>query len=120
MCSVYLPHCNHFSFDLKDLQDLSDQLPSPFILMGNVNGNHILWECEKVNKREKQLEYLILENDLIILNTSRTYFHPASDTLSSIDLKEGHFYLTHLTHQYTRMNECLTRTQHKTKSATGC
>ena len=89
MCSVYLPHCNHFSFDLKNLQDVCHQLPSPFILMGYFNGNHILRECEKVNNSEKQSEDLILKNDQIILNKSITYFHPASDTLSSMDLKEG-------------------------------
>ena len=34
LCSVYLPPRNHFNFNPKDLQDLIEQLPSPFILMG--------------------------------------------------------------------------------------
>ena len=45
LCSVYLPPRNHFSFNPKYLQDVIDQLPSPFIVMG------YLWGCEEVNNR---------------------------------------------------------------------
>ena len=44
LCSVYLPPCDHFNFNPKDLQDIIDQLPSPFILMGDFNGHHTLWK----------------------------------------------------------------------------
>ena len=48
---------------------------------------HIVGFFEEVNNRGKQLEDLILKNDLIIFNDkSSTYFHPASDTFTSIDL----------------------------------
>ena len=76
LCSVYLPPRNHFKFNPKDLQDVIDQLPSPFILMGDFNGYHTLWECEDVNNRGQQLEDLILKNDLMLFNVkSHTYFH---------------------------------------------
>ena len=42
LCSVYLPPHNHFNFNPKDLQDVIDQLPSPFILMGDFSGHHTL------------------------------------------------------------------------------
>ena len=85
LCSVYLPPRNHFN--PKDLQNVIDQLPSPFILMGDFNGHHTLWGCEDVNNRGQQLEDLILKNDLILLNDkSHTYFHSASGTFTSIDL----------------------------------
>ena len=87
LCSVYLPPRNHFNFNPKDLQNIIDQLLSPFILMGNCNGHHTLWRCEDVNNRGQQLEDLILKNDLILLNNkSHTYFHSASGTFTSIDL----------------------------------
>ena len=54
LCSVYLPPRNHFNFNPKDLQDLTDQFPSPFILMGNINGHHTLWGWEDVNNRVQQ------------------------------------------------------------------
>ena len=87
LCSVYLPPRNNFNFNPKDLQDVIAQLPSPFILMGDFNGHHTLWGCEDVNNRGQQLEDLILKNDLILFNDkSRTYFHSASGTFTSIDL----------------------------------
>ena len=64
LCSVYLPPRNHFNFNPKDLQNVIDQLPSPFILMGDFYGHHTLWWCEDVNNRGQQLEDLILKNDL--------------------------------------------------------
>ena len=87
LCSVYLPPRNHFNFNPKDLQSVIDQLPSPFILMGDFNGHHTLWGCGDVNNRGQQLEDLILKNDLILLNDkSHTYFHSANGTFTSIDL----------------------------------
>ena len=87
LCSVYLPPRNHFNFNPKDLQNVIDQLPSHFILMGDFNGHHTLWGCEDVNNRGQQLEDLILKNYLILLNDkSHTYFHSASGTFTSIDL----------------------------------
>ena len=86
LCSVYLPR-NNFSVNPKDLQDVIDQLPSPFIMMGDFNGHHTLWGCEDVNNRGQHLEDLILKNDLILFNDkSHTYFHSISGTFSSIDL----------------------------------
>ena len=87
LCSVYLPPRNNFNFNPKDLQDVIDQLPSPFILMGDFNGYHTLWGYEDVNNRGQQLEDLIIKNDLILFNDkSHTYFHSASGTFTSIDL----------------------------------
>ena len=55
--------------------------------MGDFNGHHTLWGCEDVNNKGKQLEDLILKNDLILFNDkSHTYFHSASDTFTFIDL----------------------------------
>ena len=54
LCSVYLPPRNHFNFNPKDLQSVIDQLPSPFILMGDFNGHHTLWGCEDANNRGQQ------------------------------------------------------------------
>ena len=87
LCSVYLPPHNHFHFNPKDLQDVIDQLPSPFILMGDFNGHHTLRGCGDVNNRGQQLEDLILKNDFILFNDkTHTYFHSASGTFISLDL----------------------------------
>ncbi|XP_041367053.1 uncharacterized protein LOC121381768 [Gigantopelta aegis] len=49
--------------------------------MGDFNGHHTLWGCEDVNTRGKQLDDLIIFND-----KSRTYFHAANGSFTSIDL----------------------------------
>ena len=46
--SDYLPPRNQFNFNPKDLQDVIDQLPFPFILMGHFNGYHTVG-CTEVN-----------------------------------------------------------------------
>ena len=38
LCSVYLPPRNYFYFNPKDLQNVIDQLPSPFIGLLDSNG----------------------------------------------------------------------------------
>ena len=87
LCSICLPPRIHFNFDPKDLQDVIDQLPSPFNVMGDFNGHHTLWECVDVNNRGQQLEDLILKQNLILRNNkSHTYFQSALGTLTSIDL----------------------------------
>jgi len=87
ICSIYLPPRNNFNFNPRDLQDLFDQLPTPFVVMGDFNGHHTMWGCEDVNIRGKQLEDLILKNGVILLNDkTSTYFHPGSGSLTSIDL----------------------------------
>ena len=68
LCSVYLPPHNHFNFNPKDLQDVINQLPSPFIVMGDFNGHHTLLGCEEVNNRGQQLENLILNNKKVDLS----------------------------------------------------
>ena len=75
LCSVYLPPRNNFNFNPKDLQDVIDQLPSPFILMGDFNGHHTLWGCEDVNNRGQQLEDLILKNEWISFCKWHLHFH---------------------------------------------
>jgi len=90
LCSIYLPPRNNFNFNPRDLQNLIDQLPIPFVLMGDFNGHHTMWGCEDVNIRGKQLEDLIIKNDIILLNDKTpTYFHSANGCFTSIDLTLG-------------------------------
>ena len=50
---------NHLSLNPKDLQYVNDQLPSPFILMGELSSHRTLWGSEDVNNTGKQSEDLI-------------------------------------------------------------
>ena len=85
LCSVYLPPSSRI--DTKKLDHLIDQLPKPFILMGDFNSHHTLWGCTDINDKGRCIEDFITGHDLVLLNDkSSTYLHPATGSYSSLDL----------------------------------
>ena len=84
-CSVYLPPSDHIP--KTDLINLIEQLPSPFVLLGNFNGYSPVWGNESYNSRGQVLEDLFWEMNLCILNDgSLTYIHPTTGSTSALDL----------------------------------
>ena len=84
-CSIYLPPSDHVA--KTDLINLTEQLPSPFVLLGDFNGHSPVWGNESYNSRGQMLEDLFSEMDLCILNDgSSTYIHPATGSTSALDL----------------------------------
>ena len=85
ICSVYIPP--NFDFSIQQLQDLFDQLPSPVLLLGDFNAHSELWGNGREDRRGSLLETFISNNSLCLFNDeSPTYCHPASGSLTSIDL----------------------------------
>ena len=84
-CSIYLPPSDHVA--KTDLINLIEQLPSPFVLLGDFSGHSPVWGNESCNSRGQMLEDLFSEMDLCILNDgSSTYIHPATGSTSTLDL----------------------------------
>ena len=85
LCSIYVPPSSRLS--AKDLDDLVPQLPSPFILLGDVNGHTILWGSKDINDKGRIIENFIDNHGLCLYNTNTpTYLHPATGTYTSLDL----------------------------------
>lgn len=86
VCNIYLP--NRQKFNQKNLQDLINQLTSPYILVGDFNAHHSLWGGTHIDSRGKIIESLYLQNDqLVLLNEKApTHLSMSSGTLSAIDL----------------------------------
>ncbi|GBO20397.1 putative RNA-directed DNA polymerase from transposon X-element [Araneus ventricosus] len=85
VCCVYLPP--HDVVSQQDLETLVDQLPTPFILLGDFNGHSTLWGSDVTNSRGRQIERLISNNCLCLLNNDeKTYFHEPTRTFHSLDL----------------------------------
>ena len=85
LCSVYLPPS--LQIDIQKLDHLIDQLPKPFLLMGDFNSHHTLWGCTNTNDKGRTIEDFINRHDLVLLNDkSSTYLHPATGSYSSLDL----------------------------------
>ena len=89
ICSIYLPPSDTLS--KNSLVNLIDQLPHPFMLVGDFNGHSKVWGCSDTNDRGKIIEDVIVENDLCLLNEKQpTYLHPPTGNYYAIDLSLCH------------------------------
>ena len=88
-CSVYIPP----SYILKSeqLTSLLQQLPSPYMLVGDFNGHNVLWGCNDNDPRGELIEDFITKNDIWLMNDkSNTYLDSGKGTFSSLDLSLCH------------------------------
>lgn len=46
ICNVYLP--NSYSFNEEELINLTNQLPKPFVVLGDFNSHHMYWGSKKM------------------------------------------------------------------------
>ena len=86
VCSIYLsPNAN---ITREELVGIIQQLPRPFLLLGDFNAKHPLWgHRSPANQRGKLLEKIIMEESMAILNDdSPTHYHVQTQTFSTIDL----------------------------------
>ena len=89
ICSIYLPPSDVLS--KNSLVYLIDQLPQPFMLVGDFNGHSKVWGCSDTNDRGEIIEDVIAENDLCLLNEKQpTYLHPPTGNYYAIDLSLCH------------------------------
>ena len=85
ICSVYLPPS--IPIDSNEFDELIDQLPKPFVLVGDFNAHSSLWGCRDTNVKGRQIEDFISEHNLCLLNDkNHIYLHPATGSYSSLDL----------------------------------
>ena len=85
ICNIYIsPHERVMG---REFIDLVDQLPSPFIIVGDLNAHHPLWGAETTNPHGQVIEDAMTNTDACILNTREyTHFHVQTGTTSCIDL----------------------------------
>lgn len=85
ICSVYISPHEHVT--LQDLEELTAQLPEPFLLVGDFNAHCTLWGSEKTDQRGQVIEDFILSTNICLLNSgSPTYFSPSTRKFTCIDL----------------------------------
>ncbi|GBM97610.1 hypothetical protein AVEN_165868-1 [Araneus ventricosus] len=85
ICSLYLPP--HQTVHQTELNNLISQLPSPFLILGDLNGHSPLWGGTETNSRGRQIEQLLADHNICLLNNNeKTHFHLSTQTFHSIDL----------------------------------
>ena len=78
---------NQRQIEANDIQSLLDQLPQPFILMGDFNAKHTLWGQDRCDHRGLVIEELLDQNDIVLMNDgSHTRFDVVHNSTSAIDL----------------------------------
>ena len=85
VCSLYLPPGDRIN--IADLEHLIQQLPKPFIIMGDFNSHSNVWGCRDTDQKGRIIEDVINRNNLLLYNNKAyTYLHPGTGTYSAIDL----------------------------------
>lgn len=85
ICTLYLSPSA--SVNQSVLNDLVDQLPEPYIVLGDLNGHSPIWGSPDTNPRGLQIEQLLRDQNLCVLNNGeKTYFHAPNRTFHCIDL----------------------------------
>ena len=85
ICSLYLPP--DLTFNVNDLQVLVNQLPSPFLILGDFNAHNPLWGGDTLDPKGKIIEDFIDRNPISLYNDgSMTYFNIHTNCSSAIDL----------------------------------
>lgn len=85
ICTIYVPP--EFNLTLQDLDSLAEQLPTPYMLLGDFNSHNPIWGSQYANTKGKILENFINSNDLCLLNTpAHTHLHSGHGTYTTIDL----------------------------------
>ena len=85
ICSIYIPP--RAKIEQNDLDEIINQLPTPYLLLADFNGQNVIRGSDDVNQRGRIIEKFINKNMLCLFNDNKpTYLHPATGTYTSLDL----------------------------------
>ena len=85
ICNIYLPNSVDLSTEL--LIDLVNQLPKPFIILGDFNSHSTDWGCRTSNTRGHIMTSFTEQHNLVVLNSGdSTHFSMSHQTFSAIAL----------------------------------
>lgn len=84
VCSLYIQPS--YNLTANDLNQLCNQLPRPFILMGDFNSHNRLWGSTNEDRWGRLVSDTIDQYDLVILNDGSPTFLSTSGRMTHIDL----------------------------------
>ncbi|KAL4091429.1 hypothetical protein QTP88_026121 [Uroleucon formosanum] len=85
ICNIYIPDSK--SFTKQHLKNIINQLPKPFILLGDFNSRNTSWGCTHTDHRGQIIEEFLEDEALILLNNNDPTRHNVSNgNFSVIDL----------------------------------
>ena len=66
ICSIYIPPDR--KLEIKELEKLQDQLPAPFLILGDFNAHNPMWGSDSADDKGKIVENFLLRNRTYVLN----------------------------------------------------
>ena len=85
ICSIYLSPS--LIIQEKDITEILDQLPQPYLLLGDMNARHSLWGEEVNNTKGNLFENLLTKYDISLLNyTDKNHYNTQNNVSTLIDL----------------------------------
>ena len=81
ICSLYLPP--NSGFTLRDIQSLINQLPPPFLLLGDFNSHSPLWGGDFIDTEGGIIDDILSNNDLTLYNDGSMTYHNIYTGVSS-------------------------------------
>lgn len=88
VCSVYISP--DFSLVSSDFEALVDQLPEPYILIGDLNAHNPLWGSSRTDTRGRLIEKFLTSSGSCLFNKKQpTYHNLGHNTYSHLDLAIG-------------------------------
>ena len=82
ICSIFIPPS--FSLNSQHLDNLLQQLPSPYIILGDFNIHNILWGGLNNDSRGVLIKNFITKNDICIMNDKSYTYHSLSSLSTSL------------------------------------
>ncbi|GFU06796.1 uncharacterized protein TNCV_4353541 [Trichonephila clavipes] len=73
MTAYVLRFCNNIKRNSPNHNNLVDQLPAPFVILGDFNGHSTLWGSVKTNPRGRQIEQDLYNSDHFPIVLSHDY-----------------------------------------------
>ena len=84
-CNLYISPSTALHF--RDLANIENQVPKPFVIVGDFNSHNYLWGGNKNDAKGKVMERFMTKSNICLFNDDTpTYLHPATGSLTSIDL----------------------------------
>lgn len=83
--SIYIPPC--YQLSKTQFQSFIDELPPPYIVVGDLNAHNPLWGDSRLDARGRLIEHFLFSSGACLLNKKEpTYYSTTHNTYSSIDL----------------------------------
>ena len=73
ICSLYIPPSHRLCF--QDLDELVQQLPKPYLLLGDFNSHNPLWGSNSTSDKGTKVEHFINQNNYHYLTMAQTHIY---------------------------------------------